>query len=250
MSWRQSLRNHPFEVDAHFEFSLVLTYALPAEVLQPMLPAGLELDCFQERWAFVAIAMVQTKQLCPTRLPSFFGRDFFLIGTRLFVRFPTADGRRLRGLYIIRSQTNRAAMRILGDVFTRYRYDMIDVDVVQQTSLLQVKAGAFDVEVDASAMAPDEADVSQLPVGSPLSTWKDARRFAGPMPYTFSALPDNKMLIVEGVRQQWQPRPVRVVRAEVPFFAERQLPTPQLASAFVVENVPYHWKAGRIEPCP
>jgi hypothetical protein len=247
MSW---LQNHPFAVDAHFDFSLVLTYALPVASLQPLLPNGLTLDSFQDQWAFIAIAMVQTTGLRPSRLPSFLGRDFFLIGTRIFVRFATIDGKSMRGLYILRSQTNRAAMRVLGDVFTRYRYDIIDVDVARTHNTLAVRSGDFQVEVDAGVAAPTEQDVSQLPADSPFSTWKEARRFAGPMPYTFSALPDGNMLIVEGVRQQWQPRPVLVHRAEVPFFAERQLPIPTLASAFIVENVPYHWKAGRIERCP
>jgi hypothetical protein len=30
MSWLDRLHHHPFAVDAYFDFSLVLTYALPA----------------------------------------------------------------------------------------------------------------------------------------------------------------------------------------------------------------------------
>ena len=67
MSWPDRLRDHPFEVDAHFDFSLVLTWALPAEVLQPLLPPTLQVDTFDDaagkRWGFLAVAMVQTKGL-------------------------------------------------------------------------------------------------------------------------------------------------------------------------------------------
>lgn len=87
-----NLKNHPFDVDARFDFSLVLTYALPAASLRPLVPDLLELDTFADRWAFVAIAMVQTRGLRPARLPGWFGRDFFLIGTRIFVRCPLASG--------------------------------------------------------------------------------------------------------------------------------------------------------------
>ena len=37
------LQRHPFSVEAFFERSLVLTYALPRSALQPMLMPGLEL---------------------------------------------------------------------------------------------------------------------------------------------------------------------------------------------------------------
>ena len=235
-----SLKNHPFAVDARFDFSLVLTWALPTTTLQPLLPPQLQLDTFDGRAAeadggsapvgFIAIAMVQTRGLRPSRMPGIFGRDFFLIGTRVFARCTVSSGQRLRGLDIVRSQTNRASMRVLGYVFTRYRYEPINVDIVRNGGDIAVTAGAFHVDVDTS------------------DAWKDARRFAGPMPYTFSTVKDpSQILIVEGVRQQWRPRAVRVREARVPFFAERGLDGAVLASAFIVENVPYHWKAGRLE---
>ena len=246
MAWRSALKNHPFDVDARFDFSLVLTYALPAETLAAMVPAALALDTFVDaagdEHAFVAIAMVQTRGLRPSRLPALFGRDFFLVGTRIFARLPTAEGRRLRGLYIVRSQTNRRAMRVLGDLFTRYRYEFLDTHVSRDHDVVRVHADDFAVDVDASTA---DVDSVPLPSTSPFTSWRDARRFAGPMPYTFSALSDDEVLVVEGVREAWQPRPVRVLRADVPFFAQRHLPTPRLASAFIVENVPYHWAAGR-----
>ncbi len=257
-----SLKDHPFDVDARFDFSLVLTYALPTSTLRPLLPPQLELDTFDagpEPVGFVAIAMVQARGLRPSRMPSIFGRDFFLIGTRIFARCPLASGQRLRGLYILRSQSNRASMRILGDLFTRYRYEHIDVDVRRDGDDIAVRAGDFIVDVDGSdakVKAVGEGDdgpeqsTSLLPPGSCFHTWKDARRFAGPMPYTFSTVADpSQMLVVEGVRSQWRPRAVRVREAQVPFFAERGLEGATLASAFIVEDVPYHWKAGRLERC-
>ena len=59
------LKNHPFAVDAHFESSLVLTFAAPKEQIQPLIPECLQLDTFDDKWAFVAIAMVQTRHLRP-----------------------------------------------------------------------------------------------------------------------------------------------------------------------------------------
>src|SRR5688572_3612564 len=97
------LKNHPFAIEAFFESSLVLTFAAPKEELQFLIPECLELDTFEDKWAFVAMAMVQTKDLRPKGFPKIFGSDFFLTGFRIFVRYINNKGKRLRGLYIIKS---------------------------------------------------------------------------------------------------------------------------------------------------
>ena len=116
------LKDHPFAVDAHFDSSLVLTFAVPKEELQDRIPECLELDTFDDKWAFVAIAMVQTKDLRPKGFPKFMGNDFFLIGYRVFVRYTNKKGKRLRGLYILKSETNKKKMQIMGNTFTHYNY--------------------------------------------------------------------------------------------------------------------------------
>jgi hypothetical protein len=51
-----------------------------------------------------------------------------------------------------------------------------------------------------------------LPEGSPFADWKEARRFAGPLPFTFTYTAKKKqVLIIEGVRENWKPEPVRVI---------------------------------------
>ena len=104
------LKNHPFAVESFFESSTVLTFAVPKEQLQNLIPECLQLDTFQEKWAFVAVAMVQTKELRPKGFPKFMGNNFFLIGYRVFVRYTTSTGKNLRGLYILKSETDKKKM--------------------------------------------------------------------------------------------------------------------------------------------
>src|SRR5690606_22039277 len=98
------LKNHPFAVDAFFEHSVVLTFAIPKVQLADIIPTCLELDILRNEWAFLAVAIVQTKNLRPAGFPKWMGNDFFLIGYRIFVRYRTLSGKRLRGLYILRSE--------------------------------------------------------------------------------------------------------------------------------------------------
>ena len=71
--------------------------------------------------------------------------------------------------------------------------------------------------------------------------------FAGPMPFTLS-VNSNEVVIVEGKCSKWQPRPVRIVAANVPQLNQFSNTVPQLANAFVTENIPYEWSRGRREP--
>lgn len=237
------LKRHPFAVEAFFRQSLVLTFALPADRLADRLPPPLKPDTFNGEYAFVAVAMVQTEGLRPKGFPAWTGNDFFLAGYRIFSRYTSNEGKRLRGLYILESQTDDWRMKQMGNLMTHYNYSRIDVEQTQSDkhySVSSAKAG-FSVRIG-------YGDAPDLPVGSPFADWKQARRFAGPLPFTFTyAEKEKKVLIVEGVRQNWTPRPVAVAHLHLPWLEEQGWGDAVLASAFTVENIPYYWKKGRIE---
>jgi hypothetical protein len=91
------LKRHGLPIKAHLAASLVLAYAIPEGVLRPLLAPGLQLDTYGG-FGFLATAMVETRDLHPA---------FFLAGYRIFTRYRTPAGRTLRGLRILRSDTDR-----------------------------------------------------------------------------------------------------------------------------------------------
>ena len=239
------LRRHPIPVRAHFDHSLVLTYALPAHVLEPLLPPGLTLDTY-DGYGFVAVAMVQTRDLRPTFLPRVFGQDFVLTGYRIFTKFRTPAGRTLRGLRILRSDADRALMVAGGNLLTHYNYRKCDASVAATQKALAIcirtPGGAADVDVTADLSAD-----GNLPADSPFRTLHDARRFAGPLPYTFDYEPQTHAIIaIKGVRENWSPRLVDVDVRQLWFFNREAFAgvTPILASAFHVRDIPYRWLRG------
>ncbi|MBL7910005.1 MAG: DUF2071 domain-containing protein [Bacteroidia bacterium] len=239
-----SLKDHPFAVETFFESSLVLTYAVPKEELKHLIPECLELDTFNDTWAFVAVAMVQTKDLRPKGFPKFMGNDFFLTGYRIFVRYTDLRGKRLRGLYIIKSETNKNKMSFFGNMFTHYNYTTTDITLTKKENITRIvsKRSALDVEVNA------EKEEVALPQHSPFNDWKEARRFAGPLPFTFTYnIATKEVLIIEGVRENWTPRAVEVLKQEVGFLKQKNFKGLVLANAFIIENIPYYWKKGKIE---
>jgi len=239
------LKNHPFAVEAFFESSLVFTFAIPKEQLQHFIPECLELDTFNDKWAFIAVAMVQTQDLRPKGFPKFIGNDFFLIGYRVFVRFTNNKGKSLRGLYILKSETNKKKMEFLGNIFTHYNYattDIIREELNGITFINSIKSG-FNIEIENT----NNEDIS-LPDNSPFSDWKEARRFAGPLPFTFTYNhADKKVLIIEGVRENWKPAPVKVLECKFAFLDNLKLNDVKLANSFIIKNIPYNWKKGKFE---
>ena len=239
------LRRHPFPVVAHFERVVALSFAFPATTLAPLVSTGLEIDVFQD-FGFVTVAMVWTKKLRPAGFPSFLGQDFFLSGYRIFTRL-NDGGRRMRGLQILRSETDQRRMVTMGNFLTHYHYRHIDVRIQESTSQTRVETVRRDgiPSLDLTFAQADES--APLPKDSPFPDWRSARRFAGPMPFTFSAEGDGTFVVVEGSRQKWVPHPVAVKEWHVALFAETPLceAEPILANAFAVNAVDYRWERGR-----
>jgi len=239
------LKNHPFAVEAFFESSLVLTFAIPKEQIQHLIPECLELDTFNDKWAFIAVAMVQTEGLRPKGFPKILGNDFFLIGYRVFVRFTNNAGKNLRGLYILKSETDKKKMEFFGNIFTHYNYTTTDIHQLNQNGTTEINSrkSGFKLRIENS----DSESIS-LPAGSPFADWKEARRFAGPLPFTFTYNPaDKKILIIEGVRENWKPMPVKVIDYNFSFIDNLKLTDAKLANAFIIRNIPYYWKKGKLE---
>jgi Uncharacterized conserved protein (COG2071) len=244
------LKRHGIPIKAHLEASLVLAYAVPEEVLKPLLAPGLQLDTYRG-FGFLAIAMVETRDLRPAFLPAVCGLNFFLAGYRIFTRYRTPAGRTLRGLRILRSDTNRRSMRVFGNLLTHYGYErsLCGVRRTESTYGVEIRSprGRADLQVEANIRDEPESP----PPGSPFPDLREARKFAGPLPFTFDYERQTHSIIrVEGVRREWNPRPVSVKVQRNTFLEGEAFRSAgaTLANAFYLENVPYSWKPGIREP--
>jgi hypothetical protein len=246
------LQRHPFPVRAWFRHSLVLTYALPAGLLEPLLPPGLALDVF-DGLGFLAVAMVQTQGLRPAFLPRCLGQDFFLAGYRIFTRFRTGAGRELRGLRILRSDADRRLMVRAGNLLTHYRYRLASATVEESAAGMAIRVRTPGGEADVDVVAQWQPPPTTLPAGSPFADWHQARLYAGPLPFTFDyEKQTHSIIVIEGVRENWKPTPAAVEVRKLSFleFPPFNQAHPVLANAFHVGHAPYAWKRGVREPIP
>lgn len=226
---------------------LALSFAFPEQALRPFVPAGLEIDTYAGH-GFLTVAMVWTRRMRPLGFPAFCGRDFFLSGYRIFTRLKDESGRRLRGLRILRSETDSLSMVWMGNLMTHYNYRRVNVRRTDDGAELTVESTLGNGERTLRVSVDQRSECGELPEGSPFPDWRSARLFAGPMPFTFSPEAENKFVVIEGSRDTWTPRAVKVNDWAVSLFGEPELRgvTPVLANAFMVENIEYCWKRGRL----
>jgi hypothetical protein len=240
------LKRHPIPISAFFRHSVVLTYAFPPEVLKPLLPAELVLDTWGD-FAFLAVALVQTESLRPSFLPGAFGRNFFLSGYRIFTRL-AAGTHSKRGLRILRSDTDHPWMMRFGNLLTHYNYRLCEVDLGETSDELHWTIRTPRAEADLEVKVCLDSHRASLPANSPFRTYAEARRFAGPLPYTFDYEEETDSIIgICAARQEWNPEPVSVNVICNTFFAQQPFRAahPILANAFHVQNVAYRWQRGR-----
>jgi hypothetical protein len=184
------------------------------------------------------------------------GRVFFLSGYRIFARLTGAQS--LRGLRILRSDTDRPLMARAGNVLTHYNYHLCEAEIEESNA--EIDGGAErGIEMRWSVTTPrGEADLdvtarigrepAVLPVGSPFASMAEARRFAGPLPYTFDYEQETRSIIaIRATRQEWNPQSVAVSVRRIAFLDREPFcrATPVLANAFYVRDVPYRWERGR-----
>lgn len=252
-------QRHPIPMDCHFEHSLVVAWAVPAATLEPLVAPGLTLDVYDGRWGFVAVAIVGVRGLRPRHLPAFLGRPYLLTGYRTFVRHRDADGRTRRGLDILRSDTDRRTMQVGGNLLTHYNYQLAAITMATTDQRIEVAIesprGDADLHLVAhlggSPSSGGGLGGSDLPVTSPFASMGDARRYAGPLPWTFDHEPEtDSIVMIHGRRSSWHPEPV-AVDVKTCTFLERAPFTAgeaRLANAFHVADIDYGWDRGVVVP--
>src|ERR1700739_466416 len=134
-----------------------------------------------------------------------------------------------------------------GNLLTHYNYHLCQAAFEEDESEIHWTIRTPRAEADLEVFAQIRGNPQCPPDGSPFVTWAEARRFAGPLPYTFDYEEETQSIIgIRAMRQSWNPQPVEVEVRQNTFLdhgAFRGTP-PILANAFHVRDVPYQWQRG------
>jgi hypothetical protein len=103
-------------------------------------------------------------------------------------------------------------MRLFGNLLTHYCYSRSQFRVQSTEQKYEVQVTTRDGQADLHVEADLSTQTVAVPAGSPVADLKEARKFAGPLPFTFDYEKQTHSIIrLEGVRQRWNPRPVSVI---------------------------------------
>lgn len=232
---------HSFPVKAILKRTITLTYQFNPTNYSIKLPAGCFLELKNER-AFLILAFVETEKMRPAFIPALIGRNFNLLGIRVIVNWYDENKRLKRGLYVLKSITDSRLMAKMGNMMTGYHfeYSPITWNFNKNECCIEVQNLVFKVDLS------DYKEEIGLPKESVFLNWKEARKYAGPMKYTcVHSKTVDEMLIVEGVKESWIPRPIKLISGNWDklnsIFKELKL-----CAVFEIKEIPYHWKKGRI----
>jgi hypothetical protein len=123
------------------------------------------------------------------------------------------------------------------------------VRAVERANTLEVEIRAPGGNADLHVTADLSSRPNDPPEGSPFADLREARRYAGPLPYTFDYESETGYIVlVRGVRSAWDPQPVSVEVRELAFLRQSLFRDhePVLANAFYVADVDYRWERGTI----
>jgi hypothetical protein len=110
-------------------------------------------------------------------------------------------------------------MYCVGNVFTHYKYSVCQAVCNNDGLELRIAIKTADGQADLTVRAQLNSRPASLPEGSPFADLHAARRFAGPLPYTFDYEPQTRSIIaVRGMRERWKPEPIDVQVEKAPTF--------------------------------
>jgi hypothetical protein len=138
-------------------------------------------------------------------------------------------------------------MVCLGNLFTHYRYSFCDASITEHPDGRTWQIRTPNRTADLEVFVRHQTVPSPLPADTPFASERDARRYAGPLPYTFNyESRTNSIIRVLGVRKEWHPRSVSVEVRQSSFITSKPFGfvQPLLASAFELHDVPYRWQRG------
>ncbi len=232
------MRPLPFPVKAWFDCFILLIYAVDKEKAEALLPYPLQHDSHKGK-AIMAAAFVKTRKFRPAFLPGFVGTSFSMVGYRHMASFTKEDGKSIRGLKIIESASSNALMAKSGNRITQYKFTYNPLEIKKEADRIILQGDGINIKARAAI------ENAKLPPGSIFENWQYARKFAGPLLYTFELeAQKNKVVVTEGSRHGWTPKPLEIDKASLDFFEKSPYAemNPILSAAYIVENIPYRWE--------
>jgi hypothetical protein len=245
--YRREAPSLPFAADTVWAEAVAVNVRLAPAALRPLVPDVFDLD-LHDGQAFVSLTASRLKDFGVGWVPRALRMNFYQATYRAHVTYTDFRGRKLRGCYFVRSETNSALMSTVANLLPEFRAHRCSTYPI----LMARRGGHWVLTVDSGAdpagkvvlVLDDARALSAMPASSCFRSVQDAYSFLVDFYDAFAYDPETReVLILQIDRGDWDVKVMEPVDHYLGYFAGGAFPpgTAQLDSVFYFQNVPYRW---------
>jgi uncharacterized protein YqjF (DUF2071 family) len=245
--YRRESPTLPFDTDTTWAEAVAVNVRIEPAALRRLIPEVFDLDLY-EGWAFVSLTASRLKDFGVGWLPRALRVNFYQATYRAHVTYTDFRGRKMRGCYFVRSETNARLMSLTANLLPEFRAHACSTYPILMVRngdhlLLTVDSGA-DPAGKVVLVLDTGHCLPAMPKSSVFPSTQAAYDFLVDFYDAFSYDPESgDVFILRIERGDWNIRIVEAVDHYLGYFADGPFPpgTTQLDSVFYFTDVPYRW---------
>jgi uncharacterized protein YqjF (DUF2071 family) len=245
--YRRAAPTLPFDTDTIWEEAVAVNYRLDPVALRPLVPSVFDLDLYQGH-GFVSLTASRLKDFGVGWLPPALRMNFYQATYRAHVTYTDFRGRRMRGCYFVRSETNSSLMSLTANLlpeFRAHRCRTYPILMARQGDHLLLTVDSGDDPAGKVVLLLDTSHpLAGMPASSVFPAASTAYDFLVDFYDAFAYAPDTtEVFLLRIERGPWDIRVVEPVDHYLGFFRAGSFPagSAELDSIFYFRNVPYRW---------
>jgi uncharacterized protein YqjF (DUF2071 family) len=245
--YRQEKPSLPFAANTIWEHAICANLRVRPAALRPLIPKQFDLD-LHDGWAFVSLTASRLKDFGAGPVPRALRKNFYQATYRAHVVFTDFRGRRMRGCYFVRSETNSQVMSLVANLLPEFKAHHCATHPILMARngdhlLLSVDTGddpAGKVVLVLDAARP----LDRMPAGSCFHSVDEAYNFIVDFYDAFSYDPRTNEVFILGIeRGDWNIQILQPVDYYLGYISSGPFAAghAELDSVFYFRDTPYRW---------
>jgi hypothetical protein len=245
--YRQTKPSLPFAANTIWEHAICVNVRVQPAALRPLIPTQFELD-LHDGWAYVSLTASRLKDFGAGRIPQVLRRNFYQATYRAHVVFTDFRGRRTRGCYFVRSETNSQVMSLVANLlpeFKAHHCATYPILMARNGDHLLLSVDSGDDPAGKVVLVLDAArPLDRMPDGSRFRSINEAYDFIVDFHDAFSFdAGTNEVFILRIERGDWNILVLEPLDHYLGYFSAGPFAAgaAELDSVFYFRDTPYRW---------
>ena len=235
------LPKNPITMCGTIDQCWLFAYQMPEETASRFLPPQLE-AVTHNGCAFWNVVVCKVRAMRPLFVPESLGITYWHVAYRIYVRFRTASGTSIEGLYFLRSDCDNPLLSAAGNLLTDFKLHPAKVRTSDAPDSLSIEVLSRDMP---ASVTISKAQQPELAAYSSFSSLDEAAEFLKYKPSGISIASDGAVNAVHIRRDesQWKSKLMRVIEDRWSFFTDKPA---KLEVCYQVQPIDYVWHRGKV----